>query len=413
MLGKLLDVEPTTSTNETVSAIIQGDIGKQSGFYTIALIGRSGAGKTATIVSAARQHFVVYFVCSRKGDPQRSGIIDRSFNILAGEVAEYPDRSPNLTTFDEIRSNNEHLKMRVVDRVKVELLARLLFLCMLFKKNQNLTPEEYFREQINGASEAIHAIVLQLKLYCIDSIDLLLTNVRQELRKKIDDSRGLVVAVDEAQIAEKFILSGRFIAPSKELLPDSQLFNSKGRVHKEYTRGFFTPLCATLSIYTTLVVLGTSLSLSHTDRLESAISKQSYLQVIHNFPSASESQVVGLLKRSLNLEDCDIDASKHQKLSGRLRFSASIITHFNQSDLSDCKQKRLDHTVDKAIMSAKADLRATIEDMLMDGNAKKLLSRIVLAYKLGDSKIGFAYQFDVDYVIGNLCALTRHSDEYN
>ena|SRR5271163_352200 len=48
----------------SVSSIIQEDISMLNGKRTIVMIGRSGCGKTATIVCVARAHYLVYICCN-------------------------------------------------------------------------------------------------------------------------------------------------------------------------------------------------------------------------------------------------------------------------------------------------------------------------------------------------------------
>jgi len=98
-------------------------------------------------------------------------------------------------------------------------------------------------------------------------------------------------------------------------------------------------------------VLGTSLSLSNADQLQTAISKDGTMLWIINFPLVSNDQISGLLKRKFNMVHCDIDDSKRQKLCGRVRFAASIIIHLSKSvskqGHSKFKKDMLDHAVKK------------------------------------------------------------------
>ncbi|KAF9963253.1 hypothetical protein BGZ73_002380, partial [Actinomortierella ambigua] len=58
---------------------------------------------------------------------------------------------------------------------------------------------------------------------------------------------GLVIALDEAQVAVNGILAGKLISPSALIKNKNELFDSKNQVQPNFRRGFLTPLSATLS----------------------------------------------------------------------------------------------------------------------------------------------------------------------
>jgi len=212
--------------------------------------------------------------------------------------------------------------------------------------------------------------------------------LQEDLTKHLySQSQGLVIALDEAHIAEKRILAGKLISLSA-LLRNEKILNQKNELEERYQRGFLTPLCATLSsnMHATLVVLGTSLSLLDADHVYTAISKRINFERITNFPSINEQDVDNLLKKAIDLSDCEIPPAKRQRLTGRPRFSANVIGHLmekNDSD-TDTKQDVLNCAIDSAIDQAKNDLKSMMCNLLTNdktGKIAHLLSRMVLAYK--------------------------------
>ncbi|KAF9420899.1 hypothetical protein BGZ76_004034 [Entomortierella beljakovae] len=111
MFGKLLDMEPTVTTDnpQTLMDIVKEDASKSTDHSVVAMIGRSGSGKTATVVDLSKHHCVVYV----------------------------PPES-----FDQVLSKDNGLKNLIEDRINLEFLARLLFLLMLFDIKPDLSPEQ-------------------------------------------------------------------------------------------------------------------------------------------------------------------------------------------------------------------------------------------------------------------------------
>ncbi|KAF9424462.1 hypothetical protein BGZ76_003520 [Entomortierella beljakovae] len=168
MFGKLLDMEPTvTSDNpQTLLDIVGEDANKSTYHCVVAMIGRSGSGKTATVVDLAKHHFVVYV-------------------------------SPE--SFDQVLSKDNSLKSLIEDRINLEFLARLLLLLMLFDINGDLSPEQFFREQTNEGISTIGELVEALRVYDIITIRAMFQRVQDIVAEKIGN-RGFAIALDEAHI---------------------------------------------------------------------------------------------------------------------------------------------------------------------------------------------------------------------
>ncbi|KAF9198853.1 hypothetical protein BGZ49_000218 [Haplosporangium sp. Z 27] len=419
MLGKILDMEPTISMDNprTLLDIIKEDASKSTDHCVVALIARSGSGKTATIVDLAKHHFVVYVVCTDPHSQKPPGFQDPNFDKLAKEVNNI-HRTVHLNapeSFDQVLFKDRTLKDLIEDRVNVELLARLLFLLMLFDTNDSLSPEQFFREQTSEGISTIGNLVEALRVYDTITIRAMFGRVQDMVSEKIGN-RGLAVALDEAHIADEYILKGQFIAPSAMNKSEVEIMNAKLMLKSKYCRGFLTPLCTSISkIRATLIVLGTSLSLGSAEHVYSAIGKPENFLKIVNFPLSDKDDVEKMLKRTLNLDGCVIDDSKKQKLCGRARFGARVIKELTclHDSGTESKQQLIDKAMDRTIRLMKDDLVTEIESKLEKyKDSIPLLCRMVMAFKLQHGRLSFPYQPEYDFV-NNLCALRRNSNGFH
>lgn len=207
--------EPTTDKKETLTSIIEGDIGKATGRNTVALVGRSGAGKTSTVVRLARKHFVIYICCGDPNARQPPDFPDSNFVRMAEEVEasarEIKDTVPGKTEQD-ITERDGRLKAAAKDRVNLELLARLSFLLALFMKDPSTTPELFFRQQVNGGQAHIAQLVRLLRGYAAITISDMIEEVKKQLATFVI-GKALAVAIDEAHLADT-TLRGLLISPS-------------------------------------------------------------------------------------------------------------------------------------------------------------------------------------------------------
>ncbi|KAI8596065.1 hypothetical protein EDD21DRAFT_420035 [Dissophora ornata] len=146
MLGAVLDREPTSEDNKALRQIVDSDIKKTTGRSVVAMVGRSGSGKTATVIDLARKHFVVYCVCSSPRSTGQPEFQDRNFSTLAKDVEQMCQALPIPSSLKQRLDNDSRLKRLAGDRVELDFLARLLFLQLLFNGNAELTPEQFFRE---------------------------------------------------------------------------------------------------------------------------------------------------------------------------------------------------------------------------------------------------------------------------
>ncbi|KAF9087445.1 hypothetical protein BGX27_002935 [Mortierella sp. AM989] len=345
------------------------------------------------------------------------GFQDPNFDKLAKEA----DGFHRITyknppeSFDQVLSKDNILKNLIEDRINLELLARLLFLLMLFDTKSDLSPEQFFREQTNEGISTIGELVEALRVYDIITVQAMFQQVHAMVAERVG-SRGLAIALDEAHIADEYILKGLLIAPSATNKDEKDLVDNKLMIKSMYRRGFLAPLCTSVSrMGATLIVLGTSLSLGNAEHVYTAIGKPENFIKIVNFPSGDGDAVERTLKRTLNLEDCTIDDTKRQKLGGRPRFGTRVIIEL--ANLRDSgtgsKQDLLDEAMDRTIQQVKEDLIIEIESKVEKyKDSIPLLCHMVMAYKLHCGKISFPYQSEYDFV-NNLCALSRGNNGYH
>jgi hypothetical protein len=217
--------EPKSEYGETISAIIKEDVGVTSDKRTLVMIGRPGCGKTATVVRTAREHFLVYICCCTLGE-RLPDLNDPNFSRMVSYITERDtiSRAGQWNEGIALVQRDKEMKLMAMARARVEILGRLMFLLILFRENPSLTPGAYFREQVNGGSRTIESIVLKLLDYDNDSINALLSGVFNEVTK-CAGGRALVIAVDEAQLAQETLFG--LVSPSALAGCKVSLFLSK------------------------------------------------------------------------------------------------------------------------------------------------------------------------------------------
>ncbi|KAF9536613.1 hypothetical protein EC957_010310 [Mortierella hygrophila] len=418
MLGLELDKQARTESDETLRSIVENDIGKFSGHRVVAMVAPSGSGKTATVIDLAAKHFVVYCVCCFPGPTVSPDFEDSNFVALAKDVERiYRNRTiSGPRTLRELLNLDSDVKTCVGERVELEYLARFLFLLLLLNNNPDLEPIQFFREQTTGGATTIGELVYKLREYDYLTIHAMLGKVQTKLQSLLVPKRlGLVIALDEAQVAVTQILSGKLLSPSALGKSNSVLFDSHSQIRPNFRRGFLTPLSGTLSrMQATLVILGTALSLQDADHVCSTIVKPINFTRITEFPLFDETDVDKLLSDLVEMSDCAIPPAKRRKLTGRARFSVDVVKRLSTRYSSKAsKQAILVSAVDLSIEHTITQLRVQVSDILEGdntGEAARRLCRMVLAYRLSGAKIAFSIQQQSDFVDKALCRLTPHPD---
>ncbi|KAK3817647.1 MAG: hypothetical protein J3Q66DRAFT_298758 [Benniella sp.] len=416
MLGLELDKEAKTTDGKTLRTIIEGDMGKTSDLHVVAMVATSGSGKTATVFDLATRHFVIYCVCGIPFSSYDSpGFKDSNFIRLAEDANDIYDTIIHMPALQNPLDIDNAAKSRTGERIRIEILARLLFLQLLLDNNPGLEPRQFFLEQTNGGAATIRKLVVKLKEYSKGTIQLMLDKTQAKVRVVLQRRQlGLVIALDEAQLAETGILANKFISPSA-LSKGETLFDSKGQIQQCFRRGFLTPLSATLSeIQATLVILGTSLTLQNADHVSSAIAKETNFIKITDFPRFNEEDVNKMISNLVDMSDCDIPPAKRRRLCGRARFTINVVQHLVATGSNDDdKQAILNKAVDGALDAIKSQLRDGVRTILKSdktGEAAHLLARMILAYEMNGGKISFPSNEQSDYVDKALCKLRLESD---
>lgn len=424
MLGLELDRQAKASDGKTtLRSIVEDDIGRYSGYRVVAMVAPSGSGKTATIFDLATKHYVIYCVCRSTRPIISPEFEDSNFARLAIDVEDMHAsivRTQGALSLLDYEAEANRLARH---RVELEFLARLLFLQLLLNHNPELEPRQYFREQTtNGGAWTISRLILKLREYDGLAISTMLDVVQTKLHSHLDPRHlGLAIALDEAQAAATSILPGQFISPSALAAywntrnSPSVLFDDKNEIHRHLRRGFLTPLSATLSrMQSTLVILGTALSLQDADHIYTAVGKPTNFIRITDFPIFDQEDVGKMLSGLVDLTECEIPPFKRRRLSGRPRFALGIVNYLVTTSLTqDTKQITLDSAVDYTIEYVKRGLRDGVHTILhsdYSGEATRLLCRMVLAYRFQDGKISFSSSKQSDFVDKALCRLQPHPD---
>ncbi|KAG9067627.1 hypothetical protein KI688_012412 [Linnemannia hyalina] len=229
MLGLELGKLARTSDGETLHSIVEDDIGKYSDRRVVAMVAPSGSGKTATVVDLASKHFVIYCVCCIPSPTISPGFKDPNFITLAEDI-ESMYRAVihrNQGRSQDAKDIDFEVKALAGERVKLEFLSRLLFLQHLLDNNLALEPLQFFREQTTKGALTTGDLVYKLKEYDYNTIQAMLSKVQDKLQSILVSKRlGLVIALDEAQVAVTGILSEKLISPSALINRDA-LFDSK------------------------------------------------------------------------------------------------------------------------------------------------------------------------------------------
>ncbi|RUS13610.1 hypothetical protein BC937DRAFT_95055 [Endogone sp. FLAS-F59071] len=299
------------------------------------MVARSGSGKTATVVGLAKKHFVIYLLYSMPGS-NLSDFRDTNFDKLAQEVEDLPSilkpkyhckSEKSALDYDTI------LRLRAMDRVKLEYLARQLHLLFLFQ-----------------------------------TILTMIQNTNYELKKFLH-KQGLVIVLDEAHVVEDYIL---YVLAKCDLIYKiknyTDIFNNNGVICSEYCCGFLTSLIEALDgMGVTLVVLGTAFSLLNVEHIYSTYCKpdEKHLQFT-NFPSANEEDVDTMLNLLLDMSNCVIPLEKKQRLAGRFQFTIYIIEAITQVNSPNTKSKQtiLNEAIILVEKRAKGEARSDVKKLL-------------------------------------------------
>eukprot|EP00727_Mastigamoeba_balamuthi_P009755 m51a1_g5401 hypothetical protein (405) ;mRNA; f:57022-59364 len=165
-LGKVVDSpEPMTSDGKRLSEVVSQCMGTSQGRNLIALIGKSGCGKTTALMELAKKFYVIHMECQ-----QSSGDIGLTMADLTLECNSLLEAGLSEEIGDQVELQT---KMRFASHYHTGLLilSRLVFLCAVISKTDGTprgrcTPAEFFACQVNGGAQ-LSAAVLK---YCKEAV---------------------------------------------------------------------------------------------------------------------------------------------------------------------------------------------------------------------------------------------------
>lgn len=140
----------------------------------------------------------------------------------------------------------------------------------------------------------------------------------------------------------------------------------------QYQRGFLTAIVQgidTLGIPATFMIAGTAFSLALAERVFPGANKRERVRLICQFAASSPDDVEREIGNAVDLDGCSIAEPQRHKLSGRKRYSMSVITFladgiaFGKMDRAR-KQDALNAAVNKAIQRATTDLTEQVRTFL-------------------------------------------------
>ena len=382
----------------------------------VALIARSGSGKTGTIVGLAKRFFLIYICAMGAKGGQLSSQFQRDNNSLKLEQdLYYALTNPQLVTQVEPERTRKIFEL-VSNRTRHEIIGRLLFLVILLKQNSSLTPEQFFREQISDKGRSLIQDFIQISNQINESfigstISTIKKSIENTLQERSFANHKLVWALDEAQLyihPEIWHLRASLLAAREYRTPQSGVPNEDKRF------GFLTPFCSEISLHGVIVVSGASLTLSNNaEQVYSAIGKQEILDVVFDFGNCENPYQT--LSQFLNLEGIKLDDIKPEleSLRGRFRLAMSVICKIWQCQKAgNDKTQLFKNSVHLALERVVAQIAEKItQNLSSKPELKEKFEEILLQWTLKGRKI-VTKQLDGIDLISVLCTLTTDRKKF-
>ena len=375
----------------------------------VALIARSGSGKTGTIVGLAKRFFLIYICAMGAKGGQLSSQFQRDNNSLKLEQdLYYALTNPQLVAQVEPERTRKIFEL-VSNRTRHEIIGRLLFLVILLKQNSSLTPEQFFREQISDKGRSLIQDFIQISNQINESfigstISTIKKSIENTLQERSFANHKLVWALDEAQLyihPEIWHLRASLLAAGEYRTPQSGVPNEDKRF------GFLTPFCSEISLLGVIVVSGASLTLSNAEQVYSAIGKQENLDVVFDFGNCENPYQT--LSQFLNLEGIKLDDIKPEleSLRGRFRLAMSVICKIWQCQKAgNDKTQLFKNSVHLALERVVAQIAEKIKQYLsFKQELKEKFEEILVQWTLKGREIA-TKQLDGIDLISVLCTLT-------
>ncbi|KAG9061077.1 hypothetical protein KI688_007706 [Linnemannia hyalina] len=172
------DEQQRDERRETLRSIVEDekDIGEFTGHSVVAMVAPSGSGRQPRTLSSTA-------ICCSPGTTVSSDFKHPNSITLAKDVGRIYEtiidkeqgrqREPQDIGYD--------VKTYVGERVKLEFLARLLFLQLLLDDIPDLEPRQFFREQTTGGDSTIRELIYKLRGYDYLTIQAMLEDVQTKL----------------------------------------------------------------------------------------------------------------------------------------------------------------------------------------------------------------------------------------
>jgi hypothetical protein len=352
-----------------------------------------------------------------------------------GEVLDSSRDKAFLAMVEELRKtkfSSDEFVGAVKDRVRLELLCRLLLLARLQLLKPDVTPLDYLLSQLNGGQAFIAAMINNLRGYPDDDIRGVLLELNSHLQpllqrnenalhetadtKRKDPKPHLLFGFDEANVGYTKVMHGYFKS-----------------LEKGQNRGLASPIVQVvsqlaMSVSFSLVVSGTAVSLRTGDSVGSDIGKdRGALHKVFGL-LAHNHDPWGLLGEFLDLSECLPDLTLLEGLCGRHRLVSRVVEdlpqHVRVAEGQLKKQDLLELALKGSIKAHTESLKSRLRSALEEGprtsrdTAKKnakLMDRMVVAAALFQGRVHYRAdekQDDVstDFVELGLCGVVREAD---
>eukprot|EP00727_Mastigamoeba_balamuthi_P006308 m51a1_g2298 putative biogenesis of lysosome-related organelles complex 1 subunit 2 (660) ;mRNA; r:423345-431639 len=241
----------TTSTGLSFGDILRDAMAHKSTRQLIALVGKSGCGKTTTIFELAKEGYVVvYLDCGNR----------ESFGRMADFVnSTYQKLSRKYKWNSSSRPEDAFAKAGMLQDDLRHATHTYLGRVILASGRAVLSTIEAKLEQIQCSGEKLQ-----------QALEAVATQVESVTGAQV------VIAIDEAQKAARELLPGKVVSQELSASP-AEWDAAKQMWHASATGGFLTVMCNTLkNMRFVTVVAGTSLSIVAFDHAVSAMAKQGY-----------------------------------------------------------------------------------------------------------------------------------------
>eukprot|EP00727_Mastigamoeba_balamuthi_P010236 m51a1_g5835 hypothetical protein (539) ;mRNA; r:283827-286169 len=346
----------------TLSKIVADDAAQ--GINTVvALAGRSGAGKTATIVDLSRRHYVVYLCAVTAGHIRNlEDIPDPLYTALDSDVfqmsLDYHKQFGAALSWEAMKARHRAVFGSACRRVTADLVGRLAFLLFLLereaKRGRALDPSYYFLVQTLENPSVQRIIQTVWRRLDASKVSGLFSVIKRHVDthvNRLEGARSVVLVGDEMQMTKELL--GGYLMSTEALASSESVLGAQGQLPVKHRRYFLSAVSSAFaeSRYT-VVLLGDTRTLVLADHVCLAVGKQAAFETLTQFPLCTDPR--GMLDRLVNMDGCVLSDEQAAVLKGRMRLSILVVGFLLQQgplDPSDSrsKQDRLDDAIRAAV----------------------------------------------------------------